>query len=146
MNIDNYFSFLEKSFGFSKIPEYGYSRELHNDYVKNEIIIKIIYDGDYWVTILKPKINITDILKGDKHTTDYEFTDFDRYNLDNLDLDKSIWNSVSLQNSPFKKLVYYSKLLNDNSEILNGNLKKLGWTYMILTKLGLKKNKCNNAI
>jgi len=140
MSVNNHFGFLEKSFGFIKIPEYGYSRELHNDYVKDGLIIKIVYDGDYWVDILKPKIDTQDILKGVKHSTDYKFSDFNSYKLNNLDLDKSIWNSVSSDNFPDKSLWYYSKLLRENNEILNGNLKKLGWSYLILIKLGLKKN------
>ena len=140
MDIDRHFGFLDKSYGFIKIPEYGYSREVHNDYVKDGLIIKIVYDGDFWVDILKPKIDISDILKGIKHSTDYNFSDFSLYKLSNLDLDKSVWNSVSSDNFPDKSLWYYAKLLRENSEILNGNLKKLGWIYMILRKLGLKKN------
>lgn len=140
MNINNHFGFLEKSFGFIKIPEYGYSRELHNDYVKDEVIIKIVYDGDYWVDLLKAKINTKDILKGIKHSTDYELPDFERYKLSNLDLDKSIWDSVNSDNLPDKSLRYYSKLLQENKEILNGNLKKFSWRYLILRKLRLKKN------
>jgi hypothetical protein len=140
MNIDKHFEFLEKSYGFIKIPEYGYSRELHSDYVKDGLIIKIVYDGGYWVDILKPKIEISDILKGVKHTSDYEFSNFNWYKLSNLDLDKTIWNSVSSDNFPDKSLWYFAKLLRENNEILNGNLKKLHWTYLILRKLGLKKN------
>ena len=139
MSIDNYFGFLEKSFGFIKIPEYGYSRELHYDYVKVGLIIKIVFDGDYWVHILKPKIDTQDILKGVKHSTDYEFSNFNWYKLSNLDSDKSLWNSVSSNNFPDKILWYNSKLLRENPEILNGNLKKLHWSYLILRKLGLKK-------
>lgn len=140
MNIDNYFGFLEKSFGFIKIPEYGYAREMHNDYAKDGLIIKIVYDGDFWVDILKPKIDIKDILNGVKHTVDYEFSDFNSYKLSNLDLDKTIWNSLSSNNFPDKTLWYYSKLLREHTEILSGNLKKLSWSYIILRKLGLKKN------
>jgi hypothetical protein len=140
MDIDRHFGFLDKSYGFIKIPEYGYSREVHNDYVKDGLIIKIVYDGDFWVDILKPKIDISDILKGIKHSTDYHFSDFNLYKLSNLDLDKTVWNSVSSDNFPDKSLWYYAKLLRENNEILNGNLKKLHWTYLILRKLGLKKN------
>ena len=145
MSINNHFGFLEKSFGFIKIPEYRFSRELHNDYVKDGLIIKIVFDGGYWVEILKPKFDSQDIIKGVKHSTDYDFSDFNSYNLNNLDLDKSIWNSVSSDNFQDKSLWYYSKLLRENYEILNGNLKKLGWRYLILRKLRLKKTSPNNS-
>lgn len=137
IDMNNHFSFLTEKFGFIKIPEYNFVREIHNDYVKDNLIIKIIYDGGFWIYILKPRFDIKDILIGKKRTMDFDFSKFKQYDLTNLDLDKSIWNSISSNNFPDKSLWYYSKLLRENDEILNGKINKLTWMYGIMKKIGL---------
>jgi len=136
-DIKKHFGFLTAKFGFIKIPEYQYAREVHNDYVKQGLIIKISYDGGFNLDVLKPKFEMKDILNGKKRTTDYDITSFKDYDLKNLDLNKKIWNSVGSDNAPDKSLWYFAKLLKDNPKILIGNLKKLNWPYFILKKLGL---------
>tara|TARA_R110002049_G_scaffold68166_1_gene176854 strand:- start:17190 stop:17636 length:447 start_codon:yes stop_codon:yes gene_type:complete len=136
-DIKKHFRFLTVNYGFIKIPEYQYVREVHNDYVKQGLIIKISYDGGFRIDILKPKFEMKDILDGKKWTTDYDITSFKEYDLKNLDVNKKIWNSVGSDNAPDKSLWYFAKLLKDNPEILTGNIKKLKWPYLILKKLGL---------
>ncbi len=137
-NIKKHLWFLTQKFGFVKIPEYSFVREIHNDFVKDGMIIKIVYDGGVWINILKPRFEIKEIITGEKKTTDYPITKFKQYNLKNLDIDKTIWNSVNYDNLTDKSLWYFSKLLRDNNEILDGNLEKLGWSYRFMKKLGLK--------
>tara|TARA_R110002051_G_scaffold296083_1_gene362075 strand:- start:2116 stop:2526 length:411 start_codon:yes stop_codon:yes gene_type:complete len=136
--MSKHFSFLTEKFGFIKVPEYNFVTEVHNDYVKEGIIIKIVYDGGYFIHVLKPRFDIKDIIDGKKRTTEFDFSKFKQYDLANLDLDGSIWNSVSSNNFPDKSLWYYSKLLMENHEILEGKLNKLTWTYALLKKIGLK--------
>ena len=134
--VKEYFSFLENEFGFIKTSEYQYVTEIHNEFVKNGLIIQIVYDGDIWMNILKPKFNIQILLNEEKRITDYDITNFKYYDVKNLDLDNSIWKSINSDKLSDKRLRYYSKLLQSNKEILNGNLKKLKWYFPIIRKLG----------
>ncbi|MDY0101826.1 MAG: hypothetical protein RBS07_02750 [Lentimicrobium sp.] len=68
--IDKYFGFLERDFGFKKIPEYKYLREIHNDYIKDNLIIKLTYEGSYIVEMMKSKVVEKDLLDGNKRTID----------------------------------------------------------------------------
>lgn len=136
--IMNHFDFLVQKFNFIKIPEYQFVREVHNDFVRENLIVKIVYDGNYFLEILKAKFDTHEIIAGKKRTVDYDYNNFYRYDLKNLDLNKEIYNSVSSGNAPEKELWYYAKLLNDNPEILKGNLTKLKWKYKILKRLKIK--------
>ena len=137
-NVMKYFGFLIEKYGFVKLPEYQYVREVHNDFVGNEIIIKLNYEGSLLLEILKPKFDIREILNKQKRTVDYDYYSFDRYDLKNLDLNREIYDAVSNKNYPDKDLWYYSKLLKENPEILMGDLTKLKWKYRFLKRLKLK--------
>ncbi len=138
-DLKKYFGFLEMEFGFRKIPEYQYVREVHNDYIKNDLIIKLIYEGSFWIEILKAKNVEPELINNKKTIIDFDYNYFKRYDLKNLDPSRKIYNSVSSENFPDKDLWYFSKLLKDNSEILNGDLSKLTLRYKYLKKFGLKK-------
>ena len=142
-DIMKHFDFLVKDYHFIKYPEYRYVREIHNDFVRNDLIIKLHYEGSFELEILKPKINIQDILNQKKRTVDFDYNQFDRYDLKNLDLDKKIHNSVSSDNFPDKDLWYFAKLLKKNPEILDGNLNKLKWIFRLLKRL--KKKTSHNS-
>lgn len=133
-----HFGFLVQKFDYVKLPEYQYVREVHNDFVGKNIVIKLSYDGSFMLEILKPKFEIEQLLNGQKRTVDYQYYSFDRYDLRNLDLNKEIYLSVSKDNFPDKDLWYYSKLLQENSEIVKGDLTKLKWTYWLLKRIGFK--------
>jgi hypothetical protein len=60
------------------------------------------------------------------------------YDLGNLDLDKKIYNAVSIENFSEKELWYYARLLRENPEILKGDLRKLKWKFWLLKKLRLR--------
>ncbi len=136
--IMKYFGFLIDKYSFVKLPEYQYVREVHNDFVGNKIIIKLNYEGSLLLEILKPKFDIMEIINNQKRTVDYDYNSFDRYDLKNLDLNREIYNAVSNKNFPDKDFWYYSKLLEENPEILNGDLTKLKWKYRFLKRFKLK--------
>ncbi len=135
-NVYKYFDFLITDFGFSRIKDYSYSREEHTDYVKKNLIIKVIYDGDFWVELLKSNKNLPELQDGAKRTVDFEYNNFKRFDLKSLDPQNKIYNSVSSENFPEKKLWYYSKLLKENSEILEGDMSKFSFKYRLLAFLG----------
>jgi len=136
--IMKHFGFLVKKYNFIKLREYQYVREIHNDFVGKFIVVKLIYEGSFSIEILKPRFHIKDLIEGKKRTVDYDYNDFERYDLKNLDLKRAVYNSVSAVKFPDKDLLYYSKLLNENPEILQGDLTKLKWKYLLLKRLKLK--------
>jgi hypothetical protein len=136
--IMKHFGFLVKEFNFIKLREYQYVREIHNDFVGKLIVVKQIYEGSFSIEILKPRFDIKELTEGKKRTIDYDYNDFERYDLTNLDLKRAVYNSIPGGNLPDKDLLYYSKLLDENSEILQGDLTKLKWKYRLLKRLKLK--------
>lgn len=137
-DLNKYLGFLVEKFGYLKLPEYKYVREIHNDFVGKEIVIKLNYEGSFMLEVLKPNFKIENLLNGKKKTVDFEYSSFKRYNLRNLDLNKDIYNSISGDNYSNKDLWYFSKLLQENPDILEGDLTKLKWPYRFLKRLGLK--------
>lgn len=133
-----HFGFLVNEFGFVKLPEYHYVREIHNEFAGGGMIVKLTYDGGFWLNILVPKFDISPILNGEKRTVDYDNSLFKVYDLGNLDLDKKIYNAVSIENFSEKELWYYARLLRENPEILKGDLRKLKWKFWLLKKLRLR--------
>ena len=137
--IDKYFGFLESDFGFKKMPEYNYVREIHNDYIKDNIIIKLIYDGSYIVDLMKSKVAEKDLLDGNKRTIDYDYFYFKRYNLNQFVGNKRTTISLQKEYDSEKDLLYSSEILKNNPEILNGKTFKFSFIYRILKKFGIKK-------
>ena len=134
---NNYFDFLP-NLGFKGPFEYNYGHEMQSDYVKKDLIIKFAFDGRYWVYVIKTKKVIPELEEGTKTLKDLDFKLYRSYNLDYLDPNKKLFNSVDFNTSPEKYLWYYSKLLRDNPEILSGNLSKFNFINYILKRLGLK--------
>ncbi len=135
---DKYFDFLP-NLGFKGPYEYNCGHEMQSDYVKKDLIIKISYDGRYWVFVVKTKKVIPELEEGTKTLKDFDFKLYTSYDLEYLDPKKKLFNSVDFKTKPEKYLWYYSKLLRDNPEILNGNLSKFNLVNYLLRKFGLKK-------
>jgi hypothetical protein len=135
---NNYFDFLP-SLGFKGPYEYNYGHEMQSDYVKKDLIIKVAYDGRYWVFVIKTKKVIPELEEGTKTLKDLDTKIYKSYDLDYLDPNKRLFNSVDFNANPEKYLWYYSKLLRDNPEILNGNLSKFSFINFLFKKFGLKK-------
>ena len=136
--IDKYFGFLERDFGFKKIPEYNYLREIHNDYIKNDLIIKINFEGSYIVDLMKAKFAEKDLLDGKKKTIDYDYSFFKYYNLNQFAVNEKVNKSLKQGYDSEKDLLHCSEILKNNPEILNGNTRKFSFVYSILKKIGIK--------
>jgi hypothetical protein len=139
--IDKYFGFLERDFGFKKIPEYNYVREIHNDYIKNNLIIKIIFEGSYIVDLMKAKFADNDLFDGNKKTIDYDYSFFKYYNLNQFTGNKKTNISLQKKHDSENDLLYCSEILKNNPEILNGSTFKFSFIYRILKKFEIKKRK-----
>lgn len=139
LTIDNdvkrYFDFLVTDFGFIKIKPYGYSRETHFDYIKENLIVKVSYDSGYFVNILKSKKIENDLLTNKTKSVDYDFKFFKRYDLKQLDKKRKIYNSANVQLSKEQELKYNSELLRQNPEILKSDFKKLTLRYLLIRKI-----------
>lgn len=118
--IDKYFGFLVKKHGFIKVSEYNYVREVHNDYIKNDIVIKLIFDGDYILEIIKLKHTDTDLLNFSKKSIELDYDDYRSYYLH--DLKKIKTNSLEeLSNS-----------IKENIELLDFNIEAFTIKYKVL--------------
>lgn len=137
-DVIKHFGFLVDDFGFVKLPEYPYVREIHNEFAKSEMIVKVTCDGGYWVDILVPGFDISPIVQGRKRTVDYDYGLFKTYDLGNLDPYREIFKTISKDPFPDKELRYYARLLKENPEILRGDFTKLKWRYRFFKKLGLR--------
>jgi hypothetical protein len=136
--LDKYFGFLSTEQNFKGPYTYNYVREVHTDYVKGDLIVKIAFEGDYWVDIVKLKKPDPDIENGSKRVVDLDSSGFKYYTLGQLDHKKKLWNSISSDNFPEKRLWYFLNILRKNPEILNGNLEKFTLRYKLLKGLHLK--------
>jgi hypothetical protein len=134
---NNYFDFLPK-LGFKGPYEYNYGHEMQSDYVKKDLIIKFAYDGRYYVSVIKTKKVIPELEEGTKTLKDLDYKLYRSYDLEYLDPNKKLFNSVDFNTSQEKYLWYYSKLLRDNPEILNGDFSKFNFINYVLKRLGLK--------
>ena len=52
-DLEKVFHFLVDEFRFEKMPEYSHVREVYNDYWKNNLVVKFIYDGTLRINISK---------------------------------------------------------------------------------------------
>ena len=129
-----YFNFLIEKHNFTLLPEYNYVWEIHTEFIGEKIIIKIIFDGSYFVEILKPKFDINKLIVENKRTIDYEYKNYEHYYLSYLDPDKKIYNSIPNKKFYEKNLDYCSTLLKQNKEIITGDLRKLTRKYRLCVK------------
>ena len=136
--LNKYFGFLSTEQNFKGPFTYNYVREVHTDYIKGDLIVKITYEGDYWVDIIKLIKPNPDIESGVKRVVDLDISELRYYSIGQLDPNKKLWNSVSSSNFPDKKLWYYLNLIRQNPEILKGNFEKFTIKYRILKTLHLK--------
>ena len=137
-------SYIEKHFGF--LLEKGFTgpfvymdkREIRTDFIKEDLIINVTYDGLYLVTLIKIKELNKEFESGKKRSSDLHLDEYDSYDLHVLDAKKKIYSSIICNDIYAKQLVYNSELLKRHPEILNGDLKKLKKRYQLLRKLGLR--------
>jgi len=107
-------------------------RELHTDYIKDNIIIKVCYDGGYWVDLVKISDKIKEINNREIRSVDLDYNKVRHYDLKHLDRKEKLLKSINEPDRHKKELEYYSALIRNNPEILNGQLKKFSLLYRFL--------------
>ena len=137
--INKYFGLLVKEYNFKGPYNYNYVREAHTDFVKGDLIVKIAYDGDYWVELIKTKKIYPNLENGTQKVTEIAYSELRHYDLSDLDRKRKLWNSISSENFPDKSLWYYFNIIKMNPELLEGNFRKLTLRYDILKRLHLIK-------
>ncbi|MFZ4739660.1 MAG: hypothetical protein ACOYLE_00670 [Bacteroidales bacterium] len=137
--IKKYFGFLSERFSFKGPFLYNYSRESYTDFVNGQIVVSIGFDGDYWVNIYKTKKLFPELQTGEMRIIDIDFKNKIGLAFYKLDKNKKIWNSVSNDNFPDKKLWYYNKLISLNPEVLDGNFEKTKLIYSLRNLFKKKK-------
>ncbi|MBN2611453.1 MAG: hypothetical protein JXB00_07850 [Bacteroidales bacterium] len=138
LGINKYFGFLVANFKFQGPYSYQYVREYHTDYVKGNLIVKVVYEGDFWVSLILLKNPNPEIETGKLRVVDLDYSEIKSFQVEALDRKKKLWNSVSSSNFPDKSLWYFSKILRQNSELLDGNFGKFTMRFRILKMLGIK--------
>ena len=131
LQIKKHFDFL-KQHGFSGPYNHESSGISSINYVKEKIIIHIVFTGRYWCYIYKTKSPIDTILTGQSNVESIPRNEITVcHEISKLDLKRKIWNSVSKDNFPDKPLWYYSKLIIQNKEITNGDFRKFSILYRL---------------
>jgi len=133
-----YFGFLTNH-GFNGPFKFNIAYEQHSTFVKGNIVIDIAYDGGFWVSIIKTKKLIPELESGTKKYSDLGFNEYLDYPLSLLDPKKSENQSLSVKSKPIDQLRYFSELLKENPEILDGDLRKFRLLNQLWRKLGLRK-------
>lgn len=111
--INIYFNFLETEYFFKKLPEYNFVREVHNDFIKDNIIVKIIYEGDYYLKIIILNSIDMNLLNFSKKSIELKKYEYKSYYLHEL---------IKIRENTLNEL---SIIVKENHEILNGNFDKL---------------------
>ena len=122
MTINKYFGFLTRQLEFNGPFEYSLSRERHYDFVRKNVVVKIVYDGEFWVEVFKTNQIIPELQTGQRKIIDVK--NKRRLSIQSLDKKKKLWHSVSSDNFPDKELWYNAKLIRLNPEVLEGDFSK----------------------
>jgi len=131
IQIKKHFDFLKQD-GFSGPNNHESSDTSSINYVKETIIIHIVFTGRYWCYIYKTKRPIDSILTGQTNVESIPRNEIIAcHEISKLDSKRRIWNSVLMDNFPDKPLWYYSKLINQNIEILKGDFRKFSFLYRL---------------
>jgi len=129
--VSNYFNFLVERYNFQTPITYNYVHEICTDYIKDNIIISISFDGGYGFGLIKLKKIDRNLLNGNIKKVDIDYNKRRYYDLTLLDKNKILYKSLSNVDLKIRNLVYYSTLLKNNPEILNGDFRKFTLWYDI---------------
>ena len=137
-------SYVEKHFGF--LTEKGFSgpfiymhdKVIRTDFVKNNIVVNIAYDGLYIISLLKINIYDKQLALGNKRSSDLLPSEYYSFDISILDSKKKIYGSINSKDIYNCKLSYYAELFKRNPELLEGDLKKLKRSYKVFRKLTLR--------
>lgn len=123
-NIDKCFGFV-REFGFHGPFAYHIDRAFYNDYVKDDLIISIIYDDRFWIEFIRTLEIIPGLNTGETKLHEIDPRRLQFYDLTLLDRKGRIFDSVEFIDYDDKILWYYSKLLRYHPPVLHGDLSKL---------------------
>jgi hypothetical protein len=127
------FDFLVSDFGFQGPYEFDLTYESHLNYVKNQVLIDIFYDGAYCV-ILYDTINpMAGLESGISILKDVDRRKWRFYYLHLIAKDGRQRLREAHQ-QPNEQLRYYSQILKDNRELMEGNFKKFSFLHKLLRK------------
>jgi len=124
--VNQYFGFLT-NIGFNGPFEVNYAYEKHIYYVKRTIIIDIAFDAYFWVDVIRIKNVIPELESGVLTLSDIDPRKHCSYQLSQLDPEKEVFNSISSKSESEKELQYNAVLLQNNLEILEGDLRKFNF-------------------
>jgi len=136
-HINEFFGFLN-SYGFKGPYEYQYGRWEGEYYVKGKIIVDFSFDGYWSADIMKTKKYYKDLEDGKIKPYSNQIKLHHSNNLRFLDHERTIRKPINFDNDHDKELNYYSKLIKDNTEILEGNFEKFSIIYPLLRLLHIK--------
>ena len=137
--VSEYFNFLVEEYDFLTPITYQYVKEVYTDYNKKNIVISISYDGGYFCSLIKIKRFDNELLDENRKLINIDYKERKYYDLTILDISKDLYKSLSNVDSKIRSLVYYSTLLKNNPEILNGDFRKFSFWYRLKQKFGFLK-------
>ena len=142
-SVDKCFGFV-RNFGFKGPFMYDYAKNLYHVYVKETLVISVVYDGKFWVDLirLKKEFNCLESREMKLHEIASRFLRY--YDLSVLDPRQKIFSSVDFIDHDDKILWYYSSLLAKNPEILEGDFSKFR-TESVFSRL-FRRKKPNFAV
>jgi hypothetical protein len=138
-NIDKCFGFV-REFGFQGPFAYQINRAFFNDYVKDDLVISVIYDGRFWIEFIRTFKLIPGLNTGETRLHEIDPKQMQFYDLTLLDRKQRIFKSVEFIDFDDKLLWYYSKLLRHNTYVLQGDLSKLKESRRFLKLFRRKKS------
>jgi hypothetical protein len=133
-----HFNFLSREYEFHYSGSYQFTYEKYEIFTKKEIVVFVVFDGVYWCSLYKVKKVIINY-DNENLITSINLIKPIKYNLGKLDKDKELYNSFLDINIRHRSLVYYSTLLKNNPEILDGDFRKFSFWYRLKQKFGFFK-------
>ena len=128
------FHFLVESFGFEKMPEYSFVKEVYNDYWKRNLLIKFIYDGTL-------RINVSKLNKYEQNILFSESNHKRIISLQNKISVNELKTLYSIKNNFEQQAELIADTLKLNSTMLDGKLRKLNPLYKLIYTIGFKNPK-----
>lgn len=122
--VDKCFGFV-RDYGFHGPFAYQMNGAFYNDFVKDDLVISIIYDDRYWVEFIRTKDTFPGLNTGEIKLHQIDPKNLQFFDLTLLDRRQKIFNSVEFIDFDDKVLWYYSRLLRTHTHVLNGDLLRL---------------------
>jgi hypothetical protein len=132
-----YFGFLN-TYGFKGPYEYILGHSQGEYFVKGKIVIVFHFEGYWTASIMKTKKYYKDLEEGKVNWYADGIKHFYFRDIKSLDRNCKKRDCIIFENDHNKELFYYSNLIQDNVEILEGNFRKFSPIYPLLRMLHIK--------